>query len=238
MEPNLMSGSLAVLSVTFNLALGLVLGASIGLERQWRQRHAGLATHALVAVGAAAFTSVPGLLPSVGDATRMGAQVVTGIGFLGAGLIMRDGLSVRGLSTAATVWATGAVGVLAGYGLRIEAAETAAFIIAANLLLSRAGSWIERLRPDPGMAERFYVIDLTCAARDEATVRTQLLQAVSARRLRLQGLESHTVEGASRVEATVCTARQEDTRVERLVGELGLPPHVHATGWTSTAPPE
>jgi len=80
MEPNLMSGSLAVLSVTFNLALGLVLGASIGLERQWRQRHAGLATHALVAVGAAAFTSVPGLLPSVGDATRMGAQVVAGRG--------------------------------------------------------------------------------------------------------------------------------------------------------------
>jgi putative Mg2+ transporter-C (MgtC) family protein len=240
MEPNLMSGSLAVLSVTFNLALGLVLGASIGLERQWRQRHAGLATHALVAVGAAAFTSVPGLLPSVGDATRMGAQVVTGIGFLGAGLIMRDGLSVRGLSTAATVWATGAVGVLAGYGLRIEGAETAAFIIAANLLLSRAGSWIERLRPDPGMAERFYVIDLTCAARDEATVRTQLLQAVSARGLRLQGLESHTVEGSSRVEveATVYTARQEDTLVERLVGELSLLPHIHATGWTSTAPPE
>ncbi|WP_245272874.1 MgtC/SapB family protein [Microvirga lotononidis] len=117
MEPNLTSGNLAVLSVTLNLALGLVLGASIGLERQWRQRHAGLATHALVAVGAAAFTSVPGLLPSVGDATRMGAQVVTDIGFLGAGLIMRDGLSVRGLSTAATVWATGAVGVLAGYGL-------------------------------------------------------------------------------------------------------------------------
>jgi hypothetical protein len=80
MEPNLMSDSLAVLPVTFNLALGLVLGASIGLERQWRQRYAGLATHALVAVGAAAFTSVPGLLPSVGDATRMGAQVVTGRG--------------------------------------------------------------------------------------------------------------------------------------------------------------
>ncbi len=69
----------------------------------------------------------------------MGAQVVTGIGFLGAGLIMRDGLSVRGLGTAATVWATGAVGVLAGYGLRFEAAETAAFIIAANLLLLTCG---------------------------------------------------------------------------------------------------
>ncbi len=84
------------------------------------------------------------------------------------------------------------------------------------------------------------MIDLTCAARDEATVRTQLLQAVSARGLRLQGLESHTVEGSSRVEveATVYTARQEDTLVERLVGELSLLPHIHATGWTSTAPPE
>jgi putative Mg2+ transporter-C (MgtC) family protein len=130
------------------------------------------------------------------------------------------------------------VGVLAGYGLRIEAAETATFIIAANLLLSRAGSWIERLRPEPGMAQRFYVIDLTCAARDEATAHTQLLQAVSARGLRLQGLESHTVEGSPRVEveATICTARQEEALVERLVGELSLLPHIHVTGWTSTAP--
>jgi putative Mg2+ transporter-C (MgtC) family protein len=129
--------------------------------------------------------------------------------------------------------------VLAGYGLRVEAAETTALIIGANLLLSRAGSWIERLRPEPRMAEWFHVINLTCTAGNEATVRTQLLQAVSARGLRLQGLESHTVEGSSRVEveATAYTTRHEDALVERLVGEFSLPPHIHATGWTSTAPP-
>jgi putative Mg2+ transporter-C (MgtC) family protein len=147
MEPDPVSGHLAALSITSNLAVAVVLGVLIGFERQWRQRHAGLTTHALVAVGAAAFTSVPGLIPSVGDATRMGAQVVTGIGFLGAGLIMRDGLSVRGLSTAATVWATGAVGVLAGYGLAIEATETAIFIIGANIVLSRLGPLVERFGP-------------------------------------------------------------------------------------------
>lgn len=240
MEPDPVPGTLVPLSVASNLAVALVLGILIGLERQWRQRHAGLTTHALVAVGAAAFTSVPALLASAGDPTRIGSQVVTGIGFLGAGLIMRDGLSVRGLSTAATVWATGSVGVLAGYGHPVAAAEAALFILGANIVLSRLGSLIERVRPDSPLVERYYVIDLKCAARDEAVVRTQLLHAMTARKLRLQGLESHAVEGGAqvKVEAVVYSAREEDRLVEQLVGELSLSPHVHATAWTSTASPE
>jgi putative Mg2+ transporter-C (MgtC) family protein len=92
----------------------------VGLERQSRQQHTGLTTHALVALGAATYSSLPDLLGRLPD-VRIGGQVVTGIGFLGAGLIMCDGLNIRGLSTAGTVWATGAIGVLAGYGKFLEA---------------------------------------------------------------------------------------------------------------------
>lgn len=227
------------LTITFNLFMALLLGAAIGVERQWRQRYTGLTTHALVAVGAAAFTSLAILLEG-GTDVRMGGQVVTGIGFLGAGLIMRDGLNVRGLSAAATVWATGAVGALAGYGFLFAAAETAAFVLLINIALPRLGGIIERHAPDNMEVERFYIVELKCAARDEATVRTKLLQAMNVRKLRLHSLESHAIadSGNVEVEAVVYSARQEDSLVEHLVGELSLSPAIFSTGWTSTLPPE
>ena len=92
------------------------LGALVGLERQWRQRMAGLRTNALVALGAALFELFAVQLTGVHgvDPTRIAAYVVSGIGFLGAGVILRDGVSVRGINTAATIWCSAAVGVLAG----------------------------------------------------------------------------------------------------------------------------
>lgn len=132
----------------------------IGLELQWRQRYTGLTTHALVALGAAIFTSIAVLIEGSTD-VRMGGQVVTGIGFLGAGLMMRDGLNVRGLRGAATVWATGAV-ALAGYGFLLEAAEANGFVLLINVLLPRLGWLIDKYAPDNDLVERFYVIELKC----------------------------------------------------------------------------
>jgi len=211
----------------------------IGLERQWRQRHSGLGTHAIVALGAAAFASLAILLDGPAD-VRMGGQVVTGIGFLGAGLIMRDGLSVRGLSGAATIWATGAVGVLAGYGMTIEAVETTFFVLVINLLLPRLGWLIDAYAPEQQMIERFYVIELKCSAHDEAVVRASLLQAIKVQRLRLHGLESHAIAdtGNVEVEAVVYSNKEVDVLVEGLVGELSLSPQIFSTSWTSTSPPE
>jgi putative Mg2+ transporter-C (MgtC) family protein len=96
-----------LLDMLFRVATAIVLGASIGLERQWRLRTAGIRTNALVSVGAALFVIVGavGLGHDAGaDPTRVAAQVVSGIGFLGAGIILRDGLNIRGLTTAATLW--------------------------------------------------------------------------------------------------------------------------------------
>lgn len=230
---------MGLVTIAPKLLTAFLLGALIGLERQFRQRHTGLATHALVALGAAIYTSLPGLL-NMEPEVRMGGQVVTGIGFLGAGLIMRDGLNVRGLSTAATVWATGAVGVLAGYGFILEAAEAALLIIAINMALPRLGRLVDAMAPENIEIERYYIIDLKCSARDEATVRTLLLQAMNVRKLRLHSLESHAIDSTSsvEVEAVVFSARQQDELVETLVGDLSLSPSIFSTSWTSTTPPE
>lgn len=170
----------------------------------------------------------------------MGGQVVTGIGFLGAGLIMRDGLSVRGLSGAATVWATGAIGMLAGYGFRLAAAEVTAFVLLINMLLPKLTWAIDRFAPANETAERFYAIKIKCTNRNEAAARTMLLQALNARQLRLHGLESETSEGtgAAEVTATIHSTEEQHTLVERVVSELSLYPSISSASWTSTMPPE
>src|ERR1700681_3239894 len=110
----------AIAQVALNLGADVTFGAVIGFERQWRQRLAGLRTNTLVALGAA--SSVVFERPVSPDvaSTRVAAQVVSGIGFLGAGIIFREGLNVRGLNTAATLWCSAAVGLLAGEGLALH----------------------------------------------------------------------------------------------------------------------
>jgi putative Mg2+ transporter-C (MgtC) family protein len=117
------------------LLAALALGALIGLERQARKHAAGLHTNALVALGAAAYVIAGALIgDSTGPARVMG-QVVTGVGFLCAGLIWHEGGTVRGINTAATVWCSCAVGVFCGFGLILWAALLAALIVLANFLL-------------------------------------------------------------------------------------------------------
>lgn len=230
---------IGIFSIAPKLFIALALGMMIGIERQIRQRHTGVNTHALVSLGAAAFTSLATLIEGRVD-VRMGGQVVTGIGFLGAGLIMRDGLNVRGLAGAATLWSTGAVGTLAGYGFILEAIEAAMFVLVINIASPRLSRVLERYLPDYEMTERYYIIELECDAKNEASVRALLLRAISVRKLRLHSIESRTLKDISRVEveATVYTSQQEDVTVEQLVGELSILPSIFAATWTSTTPPE
>lgn len=125
-----------LLEVSIRLFLAAVLGGAIGLEREIREHTAGFRTHILVAVGAAAFTLASSYhLDGTGfDPNRISAQVVTGIGFLGAGAIIRHGVSVRGLTTAASLWAVAAVGLLTAQGF-----ITAALITTAIVILSLYG---------------------------------------------------------------------------------------------------
>lgn len=125
--------------ILVRVGLAAALGGAIGLEREIREREAGLRTHMLVSVGAALFTLVSAYAWSdfrfstpegvVFDPTRIAAQVVSGIGFLGAGAIIRQGLSVRGLTTAATLWVVAAIGMAAGAGYYVAAVLTTALVI-------------------------------------------------------------------------------------------------------------
>src|SRR5580765_3551808 len=135
------------------LALAGVLGGLIGLERELREREAGLRTHLLVAVGSALFTIVGayGFGGIRTDPTRIAAQVVTGIGFLGAGAIIRQGFSIRGLTTAATLWVVAAVGLAAGAGYYSGAVITTALVLLALWPLRIVAYRIlSRFRPDGG----------------------------------------------------------------------------------------
>jgi len=143
------------------LALAAVLGGMIGFERELREREAGLRTHLLVALGSALFTIVgaygfheflaSGQSVVRADPTRIAAQIVTGIGFLGAGAIIRQGLSVRGLTTAATLWVVAAVGLAAGAGYYSAAViTTAVVLIALWPLRVMAYRILRRFRVDDG----------------------------------------------------------------------------------------
>ena len=144
--------------VLLRVVLAGVLGGAIGVEREIREREAGLRTHLLVAVGASLFTLVSAYAwhdfhfsnqsGITYDPTRIAAQVVTGIGFLGAGAIIRQGLSVRGLTTAASLWVVAAIGVAAGAGYYTGAVITTIVVLVSLWPLRiLAYRLIERIRP-------------------------------------------------------------------------------------------
>lgn len=127
------------LELTARLVVALVLGAVIGWERELQRMPAGFRTHALVALGAAIFTVVGAyaFTGSNSDPTRVAAQIVSGIGFLGGGAILHYGGTVRGLTTAASLWAVAGVGMAAGAGLLVMATISTALIIIALEVFQR-----------------------------------------------------------------------------------------------------
>jgi putative Mg2+ transporter-C (MgtC) family protein len=133
------------------LCLSAFLGGLLGLEREWRNKSAGLRTNILIAMGSTLFTimSVDLSRGSGGDPTRIAAQIVTGIGFLGAGAIMRTGLDVQGLTTAAMIWVNAAVGVAVGAGEYRVAIVAVGVALFALVLLGPVERLIDRRRPDP-----------------------------------------------------------------------------------------
>jgi putative Mg2+ transporter-C (MgtC) family protein len=131
--------------MVLRLVSGAVLGFGIGIERQSRGAQAGLQTSALVCVGATLFATIA---PSVGaaDDLRVLANIVTGVGFLAGGVILKDGMTVSGLNTAATMWVTAAIGALAGIGLLLEATLGACVIVGLNYFMGRLAEVLDRRR--------------------------------------------------------------------------------------------
>jgi len=220
-----------------NLAAAVALGSVIGFERQWRNRLAGLRTNTLVALGAASFVVFADLVPGDSSATRVAAQVVSGIGFLGAGLIFREGLNVRGLNTAATLWCSAAVGVLAGAGFPAHAALATAFVVFVNLLLRPIVKFINRQPLTSTELEIGYVVSVTCRGTEEAHIRALLLHNLAGIALALRRLDSNDIDGSGRVIVTafVTAQRPIDADVEKIVGRLSLEPTVSGARWQAVA---
>ncbi|MDQ3070410.1 MAG: MgtC/SapB family protein [Acidobacteriota bacterium] len=145
MKVELMGSEPDVWMLAGRVLIAAMLGAALGLEREWRGKEAGLRTNTLIAIGAALFTAVSIMFQTSPD--RIAAQVVTGVGFLGAGAIMRNGTTIQGLTTAAMIWVNAAVGVAVGAGFVRLAVATTVIVLAAMVLLTPLDRLLDRRRP-------------------------------------------------------------------------------------------
>lgn len=221
------------LEFVIRLALAQFLGAMIGVERQWHQRMAGLRTNALVATGAAMFVMLGSMVPGESSPTRVASYVVSGIGFLGGGVIIREGFTVRGLNTAATLWCAAAVGCLAGWGFLPEASIGAIAILCANLLLRPLAMKINRQPLHNTEVETHYICAVVCRSEDEAHVRALLLYGINNATMTLQALDSEDLDNDSKVkvQASLLMTERNDELLEQVISRLSLEPGVSAVSW-------
>ena len=226
---------MVVFDFALRVAAALTLGAMIGAERQLRQRMAGLRTNALVSVGASLFVMVSVLEGDSAGHMRIAAQVVSGIGFLGAGVIMREGMTVRGLNTAATLWCSAAIGVLCGLGFALEAAIGTGFVLVANLVLRHLAQRINAHGSEAGIeTESIYRVTAVCEAEQEVQVRKLMLRLISGMpALMLQSLHSEDAAQAGRIEvrADLLTPVSSLGLLEQIVSQVSLEGSVSAVRW-------
>jgi putative Mg2+ transporter-C (MgtC) family protein len=218
------------------LAAAFTLGCLIGLERQIRQRNAGLRTVVLVCVGSAAFVHLGGRLFGAEGQTRIIAYVVSGIGFLGAGVIMKEGAQVRGLNTAATLWSSAGVGAFAGGGLLAESAAVTAFVLGGNTLLRPLVNYINRRPIVPGETEALYRVHVVCAPGDVSYARDLLHEELERHHYPIRDIEVLS-EGDELVELAAVlvptTANPED--MDAITAHLGRHEHIDSATWTVSA---
>jgi putative Mg2+ transporter-C (MgtC) family protein len=214
------------------MAVALALGSLIGAERQFRQRLAGLRTNALVCIGAALFVSIAAL--GQGPVSlQIAAQVVSGIGFLAGGVILREGLSLQGLNTAATLWSTAAVGSLAGLGYMIQALIGTAAILFVHVVLRPLVGAINA-RTDAGSeVTQTFEIHATCRQDVEEAARTVLIEAVRRAKIVLLALYSDDIAGTANVDvvADVAVVGVPDVSLESVVRRLGIEPGITSVSW-------
>jgi putative Mg2+ transporter-C (MgtC) family protein len=217
------------------LAVAFVLGSAIGIERQYRQRTAGLRTNALVSVGAAVFVDLGNRLGGHDGALHVVAYVVSGVGFLGAGAIMREEGNVRGLNTAATLWGSSAVGACAGANLIFEAILAAAFVLIANTLLRPVVNAINR-KPLTNIStevtyEVFVVAGLTAQTEARHALEKALIQAeLPLREMKVEPFGAENIQ----IVATLLPTSLDTAELSRLVAGLSIVTAIHQVYWNSS----
>ncbi|GAB2462615.1 MgtC/SapB family protein [Comamonas humi] len=232
--------TMAALSTLASLSLAFVLGLLIGFERQVRQRTAGLRTNTLVAVGAAVFVDLAvrfhvqyGGSPSP---LQVIAYVVSGIGFLGAGAIMKEGANVSGLNTAATLWCSAAVGCCAGAKLLPEAVLATLFVLAANTLLRPVANRINRSPVREESSEATYTVYVVCRSEHRAAVHDKLDEWLHAAHYPVRTIDHHAFGAADvEIEATLYATAVEAPALDAIMERLMAEPGVQQAFWNASA---
>lgn len=217
--------------------VALALSSLIGFERQWTRHPAGI-TNILVCIGSFFFTSfsfiftTDPLLKDIRDITRVAAQVVTGIGFLGAGVIMKQGSSIKGLNTAATVWCSGSVGVLCAFGnLWLPIIATLA-ILFVNVGFRPVARKIRDHRTDGAeKEEQEGLIRIVCDPDREFYIRSLLMQMVAAESIVLRNLQTSETEGKIKIKATCLMDASQEETLEKIIARLSVEKGVLSAGW-------
>ena len=223
------------LDTAISYLTAFVLGTAIGAERQYRQRTAGLRTNALVAIGAAAFVDLGQRLGGDVESIRVISYVVSGIGFLGAGVIMKEGMNVRGLNTAATLWCSAAVGAIAGSDMVAEAVLLTGVVLFANTALRPLVDAINRI-PFAGAVEATYSVTITVPIEEAGPLGDLLVEHLEDAHLPVADLATQD-RGDEQVAlvATLVGTKVPDSELDALVEHLSRVHAIeHATWQVST----
>jgi putative Mg2+ transporter-C (MgtC) family protein len=211
-------------------------GALIGLERQYRSRTAGLRTQALVAAGAASFVLFGEQAASANAPLQITAYVVSGVGFLGGGVILRQGFNVQGLNTAATLWCSAAVGCQAAGGHIIPALTLTGIVLGIHTVLRPLGRLLDRVPGTRDESVALYRLLVEVRRKHEPHLRARLLQAVDNPDITVHGLTGRNLDGDT--EADMVALRVDmliegnaHTLLDGMVTRLSLEPGVRATTW-------
>ena len=225
------------LDLCVSLAIAFVLAALIGAERQYRQRNAGLRTNVLAAVGAAAFVTLGMRVNGAPGATQIAAYVVSGIGFLGAGVIMKEGAQISGLNTAATLWCSAAVGALCGAGLAAEAGALTIAILAGNTALRPLVNAINRAPIDEQTSEATYEVHVATQPENVGKVRDLLTDALEQANYPIREIEVfERGPGVSEIVATLISDAVDPAELDAVAGLVEQSPYVSYASWSSSAP--
>ncbi len=221
------------LDFVIRVMAALLFGTAIGAERQWRHKIADLRTNALVAVGACLFVSLSVLITNDDSPTRVAAQIVSGIGFLGAGVILREGFNVRGINTAATLWCAAAIGALSGYGFFFYAGVGTAVILTANILLRSFQQKINREHIKSQDIDLPHRLELICRGDDEGSIRDSLIAMLDSGPMALTSLASEEMGESNKVQiqAEILVPKEKQTLLEEIARELGSREGVRSVRW-------
>lgn len=220
---------------SISLATAFFLGSLIGFERQYRQRTAGLRTNVLVAVGAALFVDMAATLNGHEGAIHVVAYVVSGVGFLGAGVIMREEGNVRGLNTAATLWGSAAVGACAGADLILEAVMGTLFVLSANTLLRPLADKINRQPLGSKDVEAIHAVYIISNAQEQKNAMDALIQELTKAGYMNRELDIHPFgDNDVEIEAVLPSASVDGRTLDYIVHNLSSREFIRQAFWSAT----